>query len=165
MLRLRPTKPSELGYVLAIEFENSAFLTPWSRQRHQQAIDDPDEAHWLVLDAESERPLGFVLLAGLSSPHHSVELRRIVVADQGKGVGRAALRLVIHRVFGEPGAHRLWLDVKDFNGRARKLYVSEGFVEEGRLRDAVLGHDGYESLIVMSILEQDHRALRVRPAP
>ena len=43
------------------------------------------------------------------------------------------------------------------------LYRSEGFVEEGRLRESVrvlgAGADGYDSLIVMSLLEPEHAAL------
>jgi diamine N-acetyltransferase len=34
-------------------------------------------------------------------------------------------------------AHRFWLDVKSLNERALALYRSEGFVEEGRLRESV----------------------------
>ena len=39
--------------------------------------------------------------------------------------------------FRDLGAHRFWLDVKARNLRAQALYRSEGFVEEGRLRESV----------------------------
>ena len=155
---LRETMFADLDCVLSIEADtnNAQFLSPWLRDRHQQAIENPDEAHWLIVDAGSDKPLGFVLLAGLTNSHGSVELRRIVVADKGKGIGRAGLRIVTQRVFEEFGAHRLWLDVKEFNHRARRFYASEGFVEEGRLREALRGPDGYETLIVMSMLESEY---------
>ena len=57
--------------------------------------------------------------------------------------------------FEEHGAHRLWLDVKPHNERARALYRSEGFVEEGVLRDALLTGDRFESLLVMSLLRPE----------
>lgn len=81
-----------------------------------------------------------------------------MVAEKGRGHGRAALRLVKERAFGELGAHRLWLDVKEENARARRLYESEGFVSEGVLRDSFWTGEGYESLVVMSILESEYRA-------
>jgi len=59
-------------------------------------------------------------------------------------------------------AHRFWLDVKALNQRALALYASEGFVEEGRLRESVRvssdGADGYDSLIVMSMLDREFQA-------
>ena len=42
--------------------------------------------------------------------------------------------------------------------RAQALYTSEGFVEEGRLRESVRLADGYESLIVMSLLDREYQA-------
>jgi diamine N-acetyltransferase len=64
--------------------------------------------------------------------------------------------------FGELRAHRFWLDVKALNTPAQALYGSEGFVEEGRLRESVRvrldGADGYDSLIVMSMLDREYRA-------
>ena len=66
--------------------------------------------------------------------------------------------------FRDLGAHRFWLDVKSKNVRAQALYRSEGFVEEGRLRDSVRTDDGYDSLIVMSMLEHEYQALSEAPA-
>ena len=46
--------------------------------------------------------------------------------------------------------------------RALALYASEGFVEEGRLRESVRvqvdGADGYDSLVVMSLLDREYAA-------
>jgi diamine N-acetyltransferase len=55
-------------------------------------------------------------------------------------------------------AHRFWLDVKSLNRRALALYESEGFVEEGRLRESVRAGDAYDSLIVMSMLDREYDA-------
>ena len=45
------------------------------------------------------------------------------------------------------------------NERAHALYASEGFVEEGRLREAVRTAEGYDTLIVMSLLDREHAGL------
>jgi RimJ/RimL family protein N-acetyltransferase len=60
--------------------------------------------------------------------------------------------------FRDLSAHRFWLDVKTLNERAYQLYRSEGFVEEGRLRESVRAGDGYDSLIVMSMLDREYDA-------
>jgi RimJ/RimL family protein N-acetyltransferase len=64
--------------------------------------------------------------------------------------------------FADLHAHRFWLDVKSLNERARALYASEGFVEEGRLRESVrvvsAGGDAWDTLIVMSMLDREYDA-------
>ena len=163
-LRLRPTMLSDLDFVISVEQDtsNRPFITPWERTQHEGAVRFPDFRHFIVeTDPDYERA-GFVILQGCRNPHHSVELKRIVLLpeDQGHGLGRACVRLLAQMAFRDLGAHRFWLDVKSKNERALALYRSEGFVEEGRLRDSVRSGDGYDSLIVMSLLEPEHAALQ-----
>lgn len=87
-----------------------------------------DVAHWIVEDTECGATVGFVILRGLGS--EILELRRIAISEKGRGYGTAALRLVKEAAFGKLAAHRLWLDVYDFNDRARAIYEAEGFVAE-----------------------------------
>jgi diamine N-acetyltransferase len=154
-LRLRDTTSDDLGLVLEMEAAAGAapWIVRWSRERHERAMVDPDEAHLLVCDGD--RPVGFVLLAGLTNENRSVGLRRIVVEPAGRGLGRAALALVLDHAFDGLGAHRVWLDVKVDNARARRAYEAVGFVAEGVLRDALLTDGRYESLVVMSVLAHE----------
>jgi len=105
---------------------------------------------------------GFIILQGCRNPHKSVELKRIVLQPKGQGYGRACVRLLKRMAFRDLKAHRFWLDVKSLNTRALALYADEGFVEEGRLRESVRvstdGADGYDSLIVMSMLDREYQA-------
>jgi diamine N-acetyltransferase len=84
----------------------------------------------------------------------------MVVRSKGRGFGRAALRVAKKVAFDDLGAHRLWLDVKTHNARARALYESEGFVVEGVLRESVRTERGFESLTVMSMLLPEFAARR-----
>jgi diamine N-acetyltransferase len=153
-LRLRPTRADDVDYVVAAEADpdNAPFLAPSPHAEHEGFMRDPLHRH-LIAEVEG-RPVGFVLLR-LHPDDRAVELRRIAVTEKGRGYGRAALALAIRAAFEEHGAHRLWLDVKPHNERARSLYRSAGFVEEGLLRDA-LYHDGrFESLVIMSMLRSE----------
>jgi diamine N-acetyltransferase len=154
-LRLRATDARDLEFAMAAESdpEASPFVTVWSLPQHERAIEDPDQAHLMVCDGDE--PVGFVLLAGLESPHRNVELRRIVVVSPGRGVGREALGLVLDHAFGDLGAHRVWLDVKPHNERAARAYRAVGFVHEGVLREALLTDGAWESLAIMSVLEHE----------
>ena len=163
-LRLRPTMLSDLDFVISVETDarNLPFITPWERTQHEAAVRIPDFRHFIVeAGAEYERA-GFVILQGCRNPHRSVELKRIVLQPKGQGLGRACVRLLKRMAFRDLKAHRFWLDVKALNTRALALYASEGFVEEGRLRESVRvsvdGADGYDSLIVMSMLDREFHA-------
>jgi diamine N-acetyltransferase len=97
----------------------------------------PDFRHFIVeAGADFERD-GFVILQGCRNPHRSVELKRMVLQTKGQGLGRACVRLLKRMAFRDLHAHRFWLDVKSLNNAALALYRSEGFVEEGRLRESV----------------------------
>jgi RimJ/RimL family protein N-acetyltransferase len=160
-VRLRPTMTSDLDYVLTVEQDaaNRPFITPWERTQHEGAVRFPDFRHFIVEAGDDYERSGFIIVQGCRNPHGSVELKRIVLQPKGRGYGHACVRLLKRMAFRDLGAHRFWLDVKGRNGRALALYASEGFVEEGRLRDSVRADDGgWDSLIVMSMLEGEYAA-------
>ncbi len=160
---MRPTLLSDLDFVLSVERDsaNLPFITPWERPQHEGAVRFPDFRHFVVEAGAAFEPCGFVILQGCRNPNRSVELKRLVLqpAVQGQGVGRACVRMLARIAFRDLGAHRFWLDVRARNVRAHALYASEGFVEEGRLREAVRTAEGYDTLIVMSLLDREHAAL------
>jgi diamine N-acetyltransferase len=151
-MELRQTTAAEIDFVIVLEGEPEAarFIEAWPVGRHLAAIRDPDYAHLIAVEADE--PVGFVILAGLRDPNECVELRRVVVGTPGRGLGREVLGLVLDHAFGELGAHRVWLDVKPDNARARYLYASLGFEQEGVMRDALRTADGYEPLVLMAKL-------------
>jgi diamine N-acetyltransferase len=155
---LRPTTPADLGFVLEAESaaENRPFVLQWSREQHLAALSSPACAHRIVQDALSGEIVGYVILFGLDDTNRRIEFRRVVVTAKGRGYGRAAVNMVKKFAFEELAAHRLWLDVKEFNQRARRLYECEGFTREGMLRECIRGDSGWESAYVMSILESEY---------
>jgi len=186
-LRLRPTMLSDLDWVVSLERDgaNLPFITPWERPQHEGAIRFPDSRHFILEEGDALERIGFAILQGCRNPNGSVELKRLVLQLKGRGLGRTAVRQLKAMAFTQIKAHRFWLDVKALNTRAFKLYQSEGFVEEGRLRESVRvsrplgrpegdsapsggsaqrvgasdhGADGYDSLIVMSLLDREYQA-------
>lgn len=161
MISVHPTTSDDLDFVQALEadWQNGQYITQWRRAQHLEALSDPDCAHRIVRASADGAKIGFFMLWGLQSPHRCIEFRRIVVDRKGCGAGRAALRAGIRMAFTEHDAHRVWLDVKSHNARARQLYQSEGLVEEGTLRECLIAPDGhYESMVLMSLLRTEFEA-------
>jgi RimJ/RimL family protein N-acetyltransferase len=133
------------------------FVLGWSEAEHLDAMSRPGTTYFLVHDAGMGDAVGYAILRGLDDQvHHSIELKRFVVTVPGRGIGRAVLRELKRFAFDVHHAHRLWLDVFTDNARARHLYASEGFIEEGVLRECVRRGDAWASLVVMSLLAGEH---------
>lgn len=81
-------------------------------------------------------------------------------AARGKGLGSWAVETVRDFAFAELMLHRLELDVFSFNPRAEQIYRKAGFKREGVLRDAVRDGTKYADDILMSMLEDEWRAIK-----
>ncbi|MDQ0192321.1 GNAT family N-acetyltransferase [Paenibacillus wynnii] len=156
-LQLRKTTEEDLEFVLAAEQaqHNCAFIGQWSKEEHRAALHDLDMLHLIIIDALGELT-GYVIVTGLLDPNFAVCIKRIVIESKGLGYGKLTLRLLSDWIFQNTATHRLWLDVKDHNERARHVYEGAGFIFEGMLRDCVKVEKGFESLLIMSILRTEY---------
>ncbi|MDR6227150.1 hypothetical protein JOE21_003165 [Desmospora profundinema] len=77
-IRFRPTQESDLPWVLEAEKneENAPTIICWTHEQHQHTLNDPDKRHWIVEERHAGSMVGFLILAGLDSPHESIELLR-----------------------------------------------------------------------------------------
>lgn len=141
---LRRTRHGDLSAVVSLEAEPDTlpFLGQGGRDWHEKALTDPDMEHWVLVD-RLDRVVAFGILAGVSHPD-TVEIRRMVVAPEGRGqgLGRLLLRRLLEQALADPGVHRVWLDVSADNTGARSLYRSMGFVEKPTPAGVTLLEDG-----------------------
>jgi len=155
---LRNTREDDLDFVVDFEQEpdNAQYVGQWTKEQHRNALFQEDILYLIVEEKTTNKPVGYVIIAGLTNFNRNIEFRRVVISDKGKGFGRETLKLVKKIAFEKLNAHRLWLDVRYRNHRAQNLYKSQGFIEEGILRECILYNGNYESLIVMSILKSEY---------
>ena len=158
-IRLLQTEVEHIPFVVQAETEqeNAQYIGQWSFEQHANALNDADILHLLVQNIAGEYA-GYVILKGLQNQNDSIEFMRLVITSKGFGYGKSVLSLIKKWCFEKKKAHRLWLDVRENNHRARHVYESQGFKREGILRECVKAGDVYESLIVMAILSQEYHA-------
>jgi diamine N-acetyltransferase len=77
----------------------------------------------------------------------------------GQGLGTDAMFALLDFGFGQLRLERLWLEVYDFNARARRSYDKVGFKLEGVERHAVHKSGKYHDVQLMSILRDEWAAL------
>lgn len=157
-IRLMKTRLEDISEIVGLENEdgNKSFIFPYTSEQHKATIDDENMEYLTVWDKPSGRIIGFIILCGIKNPNKSLEFRRIVISEKGKGIGRQCICLIKEYCFISLRFHKLWLDVFQDNERASNLYRSEGFRLDGILRDEIKTGNGYRSLLLMSILESEY---------
>jgi RimJ/RimL family protein N-acetyltransferase len=160
-MQLRLARLDDIPRIMAIERipEYRTFVGNWSQEEHHAKMTGEDRRYF-VAESESGEMIAFAILRGVASPHRSIRLQRIVVANPGRGIGRQMLTGILDYVFRELKAHRLWLDVFETNTRAQHVYESLGFRGEGILREAIFRDGEFHTQLLMSILDREYEALR-----
>lgn len=128
---------------------------------YNRIVNDPDRSDFMIIDPEGKF-IGESVINEIDWDAKSANFR-IVIFDSkncSQGIGSWAVQLTRDFAFEELKLHRLELDVFSFNERAQKAYKKAGFQVEGVRRDAILDGDGYADDIMMSILEDEWRALK-----
>lgn len=119
------------------------------------AIDD-DTTQW-VIEVDG-MVAGSIQAAEEDDPdyrHAGIDLF-LGTAFQGRGTGRAAIRLVARWLFEERGHHRLTIDPSAANERAIHVYTSVGFRPVGIQRRYERGPDGtWHDGLLMDLLREE----------
>jgi len=155
---VRPAVPADLPHIVALERlpESQRYVGQWTDDHHARAMASLN-ARYYVHEDEQGQIQAYVILLGFEEGPASVEFKRFVVAQPGLGLGRRLLAEILRIVFDEIGTHRFFLDVVEDNLRARHLYKSFGFHEEGILREAAQRDGQWLSLVLMSLLDHEYR--------
>ncbi len=127
---LRALRPDELAHVLAWEADPAiaAWILADAAEVHRHRMADPSFSYLAIV--HDSRLVGFIVL-GLESHGVRVEFRRIVIAERGRGLGRAAVAALPHFCHKRWGTTSLWLDVFADNVCARHIYAQCGWRETG----------------------------------
>jgi [ribosomal protein S18]-alanine N-acetyltransferase len=123
---IRPLVEDDLTAVMAIEV--ASFSTPW-RENTFRALMRRTDTDLFVAEAEG-RVLGYT--AAWTVLDQS-ELGNVAVNPDARtrGVGGALVDAVVERVKAR-GAHELFLEVRESNQTAQRVYRERGFVVVGR---------------------------------
>lgn len=95
-----------------------------------RSVVDADDSTWFVAEVNSDVVGGLFVREELGLAHIGMA---IVGQHRGVGLGRLLLNHGVEWASSR-GCHKVTLEVWPHNARARRLYESAGFVEEGYLR-------------------------------
>ncbi|MEM7034216.1 MAG: GNAT family N-acetyltransferase [Chloroflexota bacterium] len=107
---------------------------------------------------EAAQHIGSIGLRLINHRDQNAELG-IFIGDKrqwGQGYAQEAIKLLLHFAFTEMNLHRIYLVVDVANQWAVHCYKKCGFIEEGRLRDAVYHRGDFEDQLIMSVLRSEY---------
>ena len=116
-----------------------------------------DRWFFVICLLDDDRPVGSLDLREIGLTSGGAGLGIVIgdPADTSHGYGSDALRLLLDFGFGELRLERIWLDVFEFNERARHVYERLGFLHEATLRHAFFHGGRYVDLQRMAILREE----------
>ena len=126
-----------------------------------RSLEDDDRYFFLII-APNGRIIGESIINEIDWNLRSANFRigLYQLTERGKGIGTWATEATRDFAFEKLRLHRLELDVYSFNPRAEKVQLKAGFKREGVLRDAIMDGNEYADDILMSILEDEWKALK-----
>jgi RimJ/RimL family protein N-acetyltransferase len=120
-----------------------------------------DNWHFVMCRLEDGKAFGTISLMRIDKDNGNAGVG-IAIGEKtlwGQGLGTDAMNALLDFGFGELRLERIWLDVYDFNARARRSYEKSGFVVEGVQRHAHFSEGKYQDVLLMAILRADWEAL------
>lgn len=149
-LRNHPTTRSQLT--------DDRIVTRRAQTKWFHSIKNSGSRAYLVVSHSEYGFVGLVRMDEYDSVNKSIRVGADVVPKlRGRGLGRKIYAGIKYFCFQRLRLHRVWLAVLQTNTRARRLYLRQGFQEEGRYRQAILRKAKYHDYVIMSILEKEYK--------
>ena len=143
-------------------------VTPMSQASADEFLEkvrtDRERVWFVVVLKDGDRMIGEAGLLRIFWPWRATDLS-IIIGDKGawgQGHGSEAIRLLLDYAFGYLNMHRVAIGVVGFNQRAIHFYEKVGFKQEGIQRDGYYHGHAYHDFVMMSILEDEFRAMQQR---
>lgn len=149
---LRPSRPTDLPFITGLERdpENRTFIGQWSDGEHLAAIaHEKGREHWII--EHDGVPAGYLIAYDCRSRGAGFHVKRLLVEEKNRGIGREALGQFGARALALDGVTCVWLNVRDWNTRAQKVYEKLGYArfdplpEEAALYDAAAEAPGEDA--------------------
>lgn len=127
---IAPADDTALAEIVAIE--KAAFSDPWSMRSFREALGHP-AVYFACARSSAGEVRGYVVAWFVADQG---EIANLAVAPEGwgSGIGRALLDAAVKEARARE-IEMVFLEVRDSNQRARRLYQSSGFEEVGRRRE------------------------------
>lgn len=120
-----------------------------------------DKSIFGIMNLENEKIIGTVSLEKIEIIAQGAQLG-IVIGDKncwGQGFGKEAITLILDYGFNKLNRNVIYLQVRGFHERAKKIYSKIGFKESGRFRAGCYHGGRFYDVILMDMLKDEYNNL------
>jgi diamine N-acetyltransferase len=163
-IKLRPLRREDLKHTMKWrndpEIKASAMMHPFpvSPELEEEWFsglqNTGNRAVWFAIEpVEGNAPIGFIFLNNIRWVERNCCLGILIgeKTQQGSGIGREAMDLVIGYAFKALNLRKISLEVRTDNKAALLLYEKTGFRKEGTLRDHYYSAGKYHDALILSL--------------
>ena len=144
---LRRLSSADLFAVL--ETEAACYPNPWSRKTFEECLAAEAKGYHCYALMCSEAMVGHCVFTVIANEAELLNFC-LAPAHQGRGLAREFLAQVLAEM-NDRGSERVFLEVRESNAPARRLYGFAGFSEDGVRRGYYAGPEEREDAILMSL--------------
>ena len=145
---IEPALHVDLTAIAALE--KAAFSDPWSLASFESVLAEPAAYVAVARENESDAVLGYVV-AWFAADEGEIANLAVREPTRRRGIGSALLDGALAEGL-RRGAINMYLEVRESNEAARRLYASRGFEEIGR-RKRYYRHPVEDAVVLRRVLE------------
>ena len=163
-IKLRALEPEDLDVLYQLENNTTLWswgctMVPYSRHELRQYIlsekdiYETKQIRFVVELKRENKAVGMIDLYDFD-PHHKRAAVSIIIDNQyqRKGLAGNALSLLCNYAFSFLKLHQLYAFISVKNESSKRLFIRSGFEEKGLLHDWIQTVDGYEDVIIFSLI-------------
>ncbi len=121
-----------------------------------QNLKNDDNIRYTIANVEDNEIFGTLIISKIDWKNRSCGLDIKLSSDsRGKGIGSESVSIATNYIFNELNLNRIGVRILDSNIPSQKLFKKNGFIEEGKLRNAIYKNGKYDDLLIFSILKED----------
>jgi len=136
-----PMKLSDVELVW--QLDRKVFEFPWTKKNFQDSVAACHGCYKWMLGRDI---IGYLVMMTVHDESHLLTIG-IDPELQGRGLGTTMVNFALEKA-AEEGAHSMFLEVRERNRQAIRLYEKLGFVEVGRRRDYYPQVNGREDALI-----------------
>ena len=167
LIKLRALEPEDLDVFHKWENDTtlwswSCTLAPYSRYELREYIlstkdiFESKQLRFVIQLKKDEKPVGMIDLYDFE-PYHKRAAVGIIIDEgyQNRGLAGAALTLLCNYSFSFLKLHQLYAFIPVKNEHSKRLFLRSGFKEIGLLTDWLQSDDGFEDVLLVSLIADD----------
>ena len=166
ILKLRSLEPEDLDVFYKWENDTtlwswSCSLAPYSRYELREYILSAKDIYeskqyrFVIELKKDAKPVGMIDLYDFEPYHKRAAVGIIIDKDyQSKGLAGVALSLLCDYSFSFLKLHQLYAFISVKNEQGKRLFLRSGFKEKGLLHDWLQTVDGYEDVLIVSLINE-----------